>query len=136
MRKTDRLFLMLCLAGWSIGDTVFAGKEGISQRVYGTRGDHSLRADGKFRIPTRRPCFTSRLLSRGWMLRLPVTGRYAQVCLPAAFCLHQISIRACSIGVDDTIRHDFRVTTPICVILRITRTGSPGHSWRTRTPRR
>jgi hypothetical protein len=30
MRETDRLFLILHRAGWSIGDTAFAGKDGIS----------------------------------------------------------------------------------------------------------
>ena len=47
MRKTDRLFLILHKAGWLIGDTAFAGKEGISWLVYGMKGDHSIRAEGK-----------------------------------------------------------------------------------------
>jgi len=47
MRKTDKLFLILHRAGWSIGDTAFAGKEGISWLVFGTKGDHSIRAEGK-----------------------------------------------------------------------------------------
>jgi len=42
MRKTDKLFLILHRAGWSIGDTAFAGKEGISWLVFGTKGDHSI----------------------------------------------------------------------------------------------
>jgi hypothetical protein len=42
--KTDRLFLIVHRAGWSIGDTAFAGKEGISWLVCGTKGDHSIRA--------------------------------------------------------------------------------------------
>jgi hypothetical protein len=45
--KTDRLFLIVHQAGWSIGDTAFAGKERISWVVYGTRGEHSLRGEGK-----------------------------------------------------------------------------------------
>ena len=48
--KTDRLFLILHKAGWSIGDTAFVGKEGISWLVYGTRGDHSIRAEGKSQV--------------------------------------------------------------------------------------
>ena len=40
--KTDRLFLILHKAGWSVGDTAFVGKEGISWLVYGTKGDHSI----------------------------------------------------------------------------------------------
>ncbi len=47
MRKTDRLFLILHRAGWSVGDTAFAGKEGMSWLVYGTNGEHSIRAEGK-----------------------------------------------------------------------------------------
>ncbi len=47
MKKTDKLFLILHRAGWSIGDTAFAGKEGISWLVYGTKGDHSIRAEGR-----------------------------------------------------------------------------------------
>ena len=38
--KTDKLFLILHHAGWSIGVTAFVGKEGISWLVYGTRGDY------------------------------------------------------------------------------------------------
>jgi hypothetical protein len=34
--KTDRLFLILHKAGWSVGDTAFVGNEGISWLVYGT----------------------------------------------------------------------------------------------------
>ena len=47
MKKTDRLFLILHRAGWSIGDTAFAGKEGISWLVYGTNGDHTIQANGE-----------------------------------------------------------------------------------------
>ena len=47
MPKTDRLFLILHKAGWSIGDTAFAGKEGISWLVYGTKGDHAIQAERK-----------------------------------------------------------------------------------------
>ena len=47
MPKTDKLFLILHRAGWSIGDTAFVGKEGISWLVFGTKGDHSIRAEGK-----------------------------------------------------------------------------------------
>ena len=45
--KTDSLFLILHQAGWSIGDTAFTGKDGISWLVYGTKGDHSIGAEGK-----------------------------------------------------------------------------------------
>jgi len=45
--KTDKLFLMLHRAGWSIGVTAFVGKEGMSWLVFGTNGDHSIRAEGK-----------------------------------------------------------------------------------------
>jgi len=48
--KTDKLFLILHRAGWSIGDTAFVGKQGISWLVYGTKGDHSIRAEGKSRV--------------------------------------------------------------------------------------
>ena len=50
MRKTDKLFLILHRAGWSIGDTAFVGKEGISWLVSGTKGDHSIRAEGKRQV--------------------------------------------------------------------------------------
>ena len=43
---TDRLFLILHGAGWSIGDTAFAGKEGFSWLVYGTNGDHTIQVNG------------------------------------------------------------------------------------------
>ena len=45
--RTDKLFLILHKAGWSIGDTAFAGKDGISWLVYGTNGDHTIQANGK-----------------------------------------------------------------------------------------
>ena len=45
--KTDKLFLILHRAGWSIGDTALVGKEGISWLVFGTNGDHSIQANGK-----------------------------------------------------------------------------------------
>ncbi len=45
--KTDKLFLILNKAGWSIGVTAFVGKEGMSWLVFGTKGDHSIRAEGK-----------------------------------------------------------------------------------------
>ncbi len=48
--KTDRLFLILHKAGWSIGDTAFAGKKGMSWLVFGTKGDHSIRAEGKSQV--------------------------------------------------------------------------------------
>jgi hypothetical protein len=48
--KTDKLFLILHRAGWSIGDTAFVGKEGISWLVYGTKGDHSIQAKGKSQV--------------------------------------------------------------------------------------
>ena len=46
MTKTDRLFLILQDAGWSIADTAFAGRDGITWLVYGTRGEHSIQANG------------------------------------------------------------------------------------------
>jgi hypothetical protein len=45
--RTDKLFLILHRTGWSIGDTAFVGKEGISWLVFGTKGEHTLRANGK-----------------------------------------------------------------------------------------
>jgi len=48
--KTDRLFLILHRAGWSIGVTAFVGKEGITWLVFGTNGDHSIRAEGKSQV--------------------------------------------------------------------------------------
>ena len=48
--KTDRLFLILHRAGWSIGDTAFVGKEGMSWLVYGTKGDHSIQANGNTQV--------------------------------------------------------------------------------------
>ena len=48
--KTDKLFLILHRAGWSIGCTAFVGKEGISWLVYGTKGDHSIQANGKSQV--------------------------------------------------------------------------------------
>ena len=48
--KTDNLSLILHRAGWSIGDTAFAGKEGISWLVCGTKGDHSIRAEGRSQV--------------------------------------------------------------------------------------
>ncbi len=48
--KTDKLFLVLHRAEWSIDDTAFVGKEGISRLVSGTRGDHSIRAEGKGQV--------------------------------------------------------------------------------------
>ncbi len=47
MKKTDKLLLILDKAGWSVGDTAFVGTEGISWLVYGTRGELSLRGEGK-----------------------------------------------------------------------------------------
>jgi hypothetical protein len=44
--KTDELFLILHKTGWSIGDTAFVDKERITWLVYGTLGDHSIRAAG------------------------------------------------------------------------------------------
>jgi hypothetical protein len=48
--KTDKLFLILHKAGWSVGDTAFVGKEGTSWLVFGTKGDHSIRAEGKSQV--------------------------------------------------------------------------------------
>jgi hypothetical protein len=50
MRKTDRLYTILYKASWSIGDTAFVGKEGMSWLVFGTKGDHSIRAEGKSQV--------------------------------------------------------------------------------------
>ena len=36
--------------GRSINDTAFVGKQGISWLVFGTRGDHSIRAEGKSQV--------------------------------------------------------------------------------------
>ena len=47
MRKTDKLFLILHRAGWSIDCTAFAGKEGLSWLVYGTNSNYSIQANGK-----------------------------------------------------------------------------------------
>ena len=48
--KTDKLFLILHRAGWSIDCTAFAGKEGISWLIFGTNGDHSIRANVKTEV--------------------------------------------------------------------------------------
>jgi hypothetical protein len=48
--KTDRLFLILHRAGWSITSTAFAGKDGLSCLVFGTKGDHSIHAEGKSHV--------------------------------------------------------------------------------------
>jgi len=48
--KTDKLFLILHRAGWSIGVTAFVGKEGMSWLVFGTRGELSLRGEGKSQV--------------------------------------------------------------------------------------
>jgi hypothetical protein len=40
--RTDKLFLILHPAGWSIGDTALVGKDGISWLVYDTNGDHAI----------------------------------------------------------------------------------------------
>ena len=45
--KTDKLFLILHRAGWSIGVTAFVGKEGISWLVYGTKDDRSIQISGQ-----------------------------------------------------------------------------------------
>jgi hypothetical protein len=47
MTKTNKLYLILHQAVWSIGDTAFVGKEGISWLVFGTKGEHSIQANGK-----------------------------------------------------------------------------------------
>ena len=44
---TDKLFLILHRAGWSINCTAFASKDGISWLVFGTNGDHEIQANGK-----------------------------------------------------------------------------------------
>ncbi len=48
--KTDKLFVILHRAGWSIGDTAFTGKQGISWLVYGTKGDHSIQTNGTTQV--------------------------------------------------------------------------------------
>ena len=47
MTRTDRLFLILHEAGWSIGDTAFVGKEGLTWLVFGRKGEHSIQANAK-----------------------------------------------------------------------------------------
>ncbi len=47
MRRTDKLFLILHRAGWSIVVTAFVGKDGLSWLIFGTKGDHSIQANGK-----------------------------------------------------------------------------------------
>jgi len=56
MKKTDKRFLILHRAGWSIGDTAFVGKQGICWLVYGTNGDHSSkqRERARWRLGRRR----------------------------------------------------------------------------------
>lgn len=44
IRKSDELFWLLHRAGWSIGDTAFAGPEGLTWLVYGTQGGYEIRA--------------------------------------------------------------------------------------------
>jgi hypothetical protein len=47
--KTDKLFLILHEAGWSIRDTSFLSNEGVTWLVFGTKGDRSIHAEGKSR---------------------------------------------------------------------------------------
>jgi hypothetical protein len=49
MTKSERLFLLLHEAGWSMPDTAFAGVEGITWLMYGTNGDFSIQANGRSR---------------------------------------------------------------------------------------
>jgi hypothetical protein len=48
--KSDKLFLILHTAGWSIGVTAFVGNEGVTWLVYGAYGDHSIHAEGKSQV--------------------------------------------------------------------------------------
>jgi hypothetical protein len=44
-------------AGWSIGDTAFAGPGGVVWLVYGTKGGHELRAEALGQVEAwRRAC--------------------------------------------------------------------------------
>jgi hypothetical protein len=49
VRKSDDLFQLLHRAGWSIGDTAFAGQAGLTWLVYGTQGGYELRAENSKR---------------------------------------------------------------------------------------
>jgi hypothetical protein len=46
MTKTERLFLLLHEAGWSMLDTDCACVDGITWLVYGTKGVFSIQANG------------------------------------------------------------------------------------------
>jgi hypothetical protein len=45
IRRSDELFRLLHRAGWSIGDTAFAGPGGLTWLVYGTQGGYELRVE-------------------------------------------------------------------------------------------
>jgi hypothetical protein len=49
IRRSDELFRVLHRAGWSIGDTAFAGPWGMTWLVYGTQGGYELRAEAASR---------------------------------------------------------------------------------------
>jgi len=49
VRKSDELFCRLHGAGWSIGDTAFAGPGGMTWLVYGMQGGYELRSEAKSR---------------------------------------------------------------------------------------
>jgi hypothetical protein len=55
--KTDKLFLILHRAGWSIGGTSFLSKEGVTWLVFGTNGVHSIHANGKTHEETWRQAY-------------------------------------------------------------------------------
>jgi hypothetical protein len=47
--RIDMLFHILHKEGWSIGDTAFVEKRGLTWPASGSKGEHSLRAEGKVR---------------------------------------------------------------------------------------
>ncbi|MGA2701633.1 MAG: hypothetical protein ABSH35_11120 [Isosphaeraceae bacterium] len=74
--KTDKLFLILHRAGWSIGDTAFVGKEGISWLVYGTKGDHSIQAKGKSQVEAWK-AMQAYSICKDWLTKVQETlGQY------------------------------------------------------------
>lgn len=41
-KRSDKLFRVLHKAGWSIGDTAFAGKNGLTWMVFGTQDGYEI----------------------------------------------------------------------------------------------
>jgi hypothetical protein len=55
--KSDEFFSHLHKAGWSVGDTAFAGPEGLTWLVYCTQGGYELRAENSKRTEAwKRAC--------------------------------------------------------------------------------